>query len=568
MKWLHISDLHYNPKTENFDTKRLLEDLKGYIRDKQISADDVFYTGDFRFAKTQTEETEIADAKNAADQLREIAELAGVRDPERIHIVPGNHDLDRAKKTEDAALFKGIYDQYSRNNGAFPDIINHGGTEINALEYLSGRFAFFEHVARELKNHVWTGDVLRKQIHCLRAYAHFNILYLNTAIASNDDGERGSLVAGYEHIHKALEALEALDERLPTIALGHHGFRCFESKEASRIKALFRDNNIRIYLCGDAHVGDADMADDVLQITAGCLCQSNSDEPVFHVGTIENDEARRVQAYAYLGGTRPGWSINDPLTKVADERIRKIFPQAAGQDIFGRDREICEIAELLKPQRRYAQEVSGVGGIGKTTVCERVLEILENDGIISCVSVSARNSATADVQRDILHALGIDAIKLEISPDKYAGILLEKAKESRRVLYIDNAETPIANDKAAFRAWFYSFARESGWRVMHSTQISIGDDIKHHSMEPLQTGDAYSMFENHWGEIPAEAKEERQAAQRIVTELLSGHPLAIEIAASPRLKRKYSKPSRLEKEIRASDKNLKRDGDPVSPTIP
>ena len=565
MKWLHISDLHCNPKTENFDTKQILGKLKQYITEERISVDNVFYTGDFRFAKTQTKKTETADAKNAADQLREIAGLAGVRDPGRIHIVPGNHDLDRAEGTEDAYLLKGIYDLYSRNSGAFPDTINHGGTEINALEYLSGRFAFFENVARELGNQVWTGDVLRKQIHCSRAYAGYNILYLNTAIASNGGGERGSLVVGYEHIHKALEGLNT---RLPTIALGHHGLDCFERKEAGKIKALFRGRNIRIYLCGDAHVGDADMADDALQITAGCLRQNNRGEQIFYVGTMGNDGVPAVQAHRYLDGAHSGWSDNKPLTKATAERIMKIFPQAAGgsagRPIFGRDKEIYEIAQLLRPQQGEALEVFGIGGIGKTTVCKRVLEILENDGI-NCVSVTARNSATADVQRDILLALGIDAIEDEISPDKYAETLLEKAKESRRVLYIDNAETPIANDKAAFRAWFYSFARESGWRIMHSTQLSIGDNIKHHPMEPLQTGDAYSMFEEHWGEIPAEAEKERQAAQRIVTELLSGHPLAIEIAASPRLKRKYSKPSRLEKEIRDGDENLKRDGDPAKP---
>ena len=107
MKWLHISDLHYKPSNGNFDTDLLLSTLTEYLDDHQVTVDEVFYTGDFRFAPDQ--ETSLENAESAAKKLMEIAGKAGVRDPKHIHIVPGNHDLDRGDSSVHKPLLEQAY---------------------------------------------------------------------------------------------------------------------------------------------------------------------------------------------------------------------------------------------------------------------------------------------------------------------------------------------------------------------------------------------------------------------------------------------------------------------------
>ena len=201
MKWLHISDLHYNPETSNFDSSLLLLKLEEYLVNHSITVDEIFYTGDFRFAKTQKPTQE--NARLVADKLKEIAEKAGVRDPESIHIVPGNHDLERG---EPSFLSK-IYEQYS--HGQFSGTIDCMGAQISCSDYLWERFQFFRLVAAELGNQIWLNSPQGKHpsFHRIGKIGEkYNIVYLNTALGSGKDGERTNLRAGYEYISQTLKS--------------------------------------------------------------------------------------------------------------------------------------------------------------------------------------------------------------------------------------------------------------------------------------------------------------------------------------------------------------------------
>lgn len=111
MKFLHISDMHFDPQNDGEDTNLLREKFINYLEEKNIAVDELFFTGDFRHALKQKDQQEEEVAQNACDFLMSIA-LSAVKDTSNIyrhiHIVPGNHDLLRG----DIELLDRIYKEY------------------------------------------------------------------------------------------------------------------------------------------------------------------------------------------------------------------------------------------------------------------------------------------------------------------------------------------------------------------------------------------------------------------------------------------------------------------------
>ena len=50
MKWIHISDIHYNPKSDGSYTMMARDNLPKFIKENHIIANHLFVTGDFRHA--------------------------------------------------------------------------------------------------------------------------------------------------------------------------------------------------------------------------------------------------------------------------------------------------------------------------------------------------------------------------------------------------------------------------------------------------------------------------------------------------------------------------------------
>ena len=95
MRWLHLSDIHFNPIKDEMDTLYLRMKLMEFLKEKNISVDKIFLTGDYRDASCQEGSDEAA--KDIADYIFEIAGSVGVNNIEDILLVPGNHDLQGLK---------------------------------------------------------------------------------------------------------------------------------------------------------------------------------------------------------------------------------------------------------------------------------------------------------------------------------------------------------------------------------------------------------------------------------------------------------------------------------------
>lgn len=106
--WVHLSDLHSQTNRTGWDSDRilksLLDDLKKVESDFDLHPDLFFFTGDVAFGQVGEKRGELLK-----DQFKEAqAFLEGVRtgfrtaiEPTNVFIVPGNHDTNRWRVTDD-----------------------------------------------------------------------------------------------------------------------------------------------------------------------------------------------------------------------------------------------------------------------------------------------------------------------------------------------------------------------------------------------------------------------------------------------------------------------------------
>ena len=129
MKWLHLSDLHYNPDEDGKSSEQLRESLPTYLKQQNFYMDEIFITGDFRHAKYQNTNLP-AVAKETVKYILEIAKSVGISSAQKIHVLPGNHDLtrDNSLKLED------IISNYNYDRGCFSK---------KDLSDLQSRFIFY-----------------------------------------------------------------------------------------------------------------------------------------------------------------------------------------------------------------------------------------------------------------------------------------------------------------------------------------------------------------------------------------------------------------------------------------
>lgn len=317
MRWLHLSDIHYNPEIDGSSSRQLRDKLVKYLRENHIRVDNLFVTGDYRHALFQDDTDEVAQL--AVNFIRDIAESIGIKDSDDIHVIPGNHDLDRGrnKKTLENALI-----------GYTPDI---GRWESGDLEKLIERFSFFKRVNRLLnrKTPIWPDKLLPLHTYC--CCDGYSLLYMNTAIACGSDKDRGNLVIGNDYMLKALNCISRENPEAPIIILAHHGMELMHKAEREAMEAIFRDYPIALYLCGDTHVGWHRKINDIHEVTMGCIKQDKGVQVMFSEGELKEKASRISSLFAHRWDTKErAWgrytqfnSILPLSTEADDETINE-----------------------------------------------------------------------------------------------------------------------------------------------------------------------------------------------------------------------------------------------------
>lgn len=307
MRWIHLSDIHFNPKGDNADTEQLREELLIYLAKNIGPVQRIFFTGDFRFARNQ--ENAIEAAKEAATFLRKAGKNVGVR-PASIFVVPGNHDLVRDEFRQ--VIVNGIKSSYCSGEH---DI------DKKSMGSLLQAFSPFHFFLCELYGKL-KGDLCWEQRqtepHYFVENKNYDLLLLNTALLCNRDLEDGlpkadnlsgnkeapSLLLGAKWVLTQLRKSNAKEEDKLFIVLGHHGIRCMEQKEEKKITTYMGKYGVTLYLCGHNHEIGYTNVDGIHHVTMGCIKLESGVQASFSVGEL-NEETGDITVQTH------SWSNNN-----------------------------------------------------------------------------------------------------------------------------------------------------------------------------------------------------------------------------------------------------------------
>ncbi|MDE7308849.1 MAG: tetratricopeptide repeat protein, partial [Lachnospiraceae bacterium] len=375
MKWLHLSDIHYNPYKDGRSTEQLREKLLKYLKDEGIRAEHLFLTGDYRYAADKEKNNEEELIQEVVRFILDIAKAASIPF-DNIHLIPGNHDLTRSEETGKINKIKKNYDV---DNGRFSE---------EDLMFLTERFDFFRKLNQEFINQGVSvlpfADTLIP-LHTYHCYPDFSLLYLNTSIVCNSGDERGTLVIGNYDLYQILKKVEKENPEKPIIMLGHHGIDNFRDDEKKVIEELLEQYTIELYLCGDAHISWKRQINNCLEITMGCLTQNRDVRTIFSVGELEGKrysiEAHEWDAnesqwgeYSQFNKRLRKWRLRTsssrlPLAKV----ITRQHPMSPSVYFLGHKANLNDIEHTMLKKSRIVL-LYGIGGIGKTELCRQLVE--------------------------------------------------------------------------------------------------------------------------------------------------------------------------------------------------
>lgn len=309
MRFIHLSDLHFNPSDDGRISRKLRADLITYLRDLELSADELLITGDFRHARFQGNEQEAIE--EVVNYILEIAEAVHISSADHIHIVPGNHDRDRIDTDEEKAAQ--IWNNYDPDKGTF---------EKDDLNYLKKQFGYFNMVCSALYGTDCFWD--KAELHTYRFRCNTVFLYLNTAIMHNSDKDRYHLIIGNDCLDRLLREIDEKYPGYPIIVLAHHSPDYFEKHEKEAVEEIFKDHPmLSLYLCGDAHEAWLRKVNGHLEITMGCIKHDKEVEKTFLYG---NTDSQEYSVHHWVRAWEPFRYFNEALEKYFPHTLSKLTP--------------------------------------------------------------------------------------------------------------------------------------------------------------------------------------------------------------------------------------------------
>ncbi|WP_437680877.1 metallophosphoesterase [Sorangium sp. So ce131] len=275
--WVQLSDIHigHGDEEHRWDQKlvldRLREDLPKAMALGAPRPDAIVVTGDIAFSGASRSPTEYDEAKA---WLLSAGAAVGLG-PERIFLVPGNHDVSRAgdKGRQVARLLAAL-----RSGGQSPDAaIDEALKDAGDRALLAGRMQGYLKLAAEFAP--WCGRtplpppeerLFWKETIAARGGLLVRFVGLNTALLAADDQDQGRLQLGKQQLHLALHPSRQPNEVI--VALSHHPLAGWLSDGAEAERYL--QSGAQVHLSGHVHEANFELARrgagrNALRITAG-----------------------------------------------------------------------------------------------------------------------------------------------------------------------------------------------------------------------------------------------------------------------------------------------------------
>lgn len=313
MRILQISDLHLRSIYKLEDEVKKILDRFFDMLSKNAEAkplDFVVITGDIRNA---SDGITVSDA----NELLELFAAAGLIEKKQLHIVPGNHDLER--KEDD--IVRKARASYDYDNGVFED-----GKE--ALAALNEQFApFFFALCNRFygEDDPWSNYNVNP--HYLRQKDETALIFLNSAISCQENAEDGRLVLGRAYIRELLEQIDEATKRI--LIFAHHPIKELQNQKKTALTTLLKSYSAKgisiCWFCGDAHSNTTGDVDGIPYYQVGSLCMTQKNRlvviPDFVIYDIEDDGRINRKVFRFLqhlnSASQPsgGWKrvYNEPV---------------------------------------------------------------------------------------------------------------------------------------------------------------------------------------------------------------------------------------------------------------
>ena len=298
VKWLHLSDIHFNYK--NYNSELLRKDFVERIAElsKRESFTHLFLSGDILYRNGTP------DSKTISFLEQLIASMSLSK--ECVVIVPGNHDHDReVSKTMVSSLFEG------KKEDQLLSTID--GIDETTIQSLLNAFSNYNDCISAFLGEQSHFDFSTP--HVIYDCKRINIVQLNTAWLDYSSDETSKRFIGSYQLQKSLDMNEALlnQPEALNIAIGHHPLEELVEEERNRVLDLFSRYNIGLYFCGHLHQPAIKVfrEKDVLEIVCPGGYKDGFSEGGYVWGIIDTDcDFYKAEVYNWNDGS---WSIESKL---------------------------------------------------------------------------------------------------------------------------------------------------------------------------------------------------------------------------------------------------------------
>lgn len=230
---LHISDLHLvaDPQWNNMKNA-ILYSVRRKLENVGCGQKLLVMTGDFH--------NFIENNYHQAEQfLPRLINAMGIEPGEDVFLIPGNHDVSKDTGNNDREMR--IEALHSK-----PEMLQKG---MNQLLSCYDDYAAF---VKKINPYYHSADKNPVSVHVRTWRNQLNILHLNTTLTADggakDNQMTDTLTATSDEIREQLQF-----GGLPCIALGHNSFHDLLRAHQDQLAAMFLQENISAYLCGDRH---------------------------------------------------------------------------------------------------------------------------------------------------------------------------------------------------------------------------------------------------------------------------------------------------------------------------
>lgn len=301
IRWWHLSDFHFKAE-ERWDRRNTLQALLR-LAEEEVAAGHgphlVFLTGDIAFSgKT-------AEYQQALAFLRELGMKLGLQPREHFFVVPGNHDVDRARVARGEKILVDNLESQEDIEGIFADAATLGMLG-RRLEAFYGFTSDLLGPARAWQpTRPWRVDV--PEVGGIR----LGILQLNSAWTCGPGEGQGTVWIGSPQVE---EALQLAADALVRVVLVHHPIADLADADRAALETRFTaPDGAHFLLRGHLHRGrsmEASSPDGRLfELAAGALY---TDDPGYPRGFFSTqvdlaDGRATFKSWGYEAGGRGFW---------------------------------------------------------------------------------------------------------------------------------------------------------------------------------------------------------------------------------------------------------------------